>query len=182
MLDNMSLSKPSMPKVSLPDGLSLRIAKDSDRAFIEKLFQSTREYLYQADAEKDYIDTVIEQQLQLQQQGYGQQVPNAYTMIVEKLGDSIGKVMMDFGANIVHVIDLAFIPSARGKGYGRAILQAVQYIAAQQCLPVGLSVEKHNFPAKALYLSLGFQVSEETATHEFLLWYPQIDNNQIFIS
>ncbi len=169
-------------KVSLPDGLGLRVARDSDRGFIEKLFQDTREYLYLANAERDYIDIVVDQQMQLQQQGYGQQAPNAYTMIIEKQGEAIGKIMMDFGANIVHVIDLAFIPLARGKGYGRAILQAMQYVAAQQCLPVGLSVEKQNLPAKKLYLSLGFQVSEETPTHEFLLWYPAVETGRIFVS
>lgn len=172
----------SMNKTSLPDGLGLRVARDSDRLFIENLFRETREYLYLVNAEKDYLDMVVDQQRQFQLQAYGQQAPNAYTMIIEKQGESIGKIVMDFGANMVHILDLAFIGPARGKGYGKAVLQAMQYVAAQQCLPVGLSVEKQNLPAKKLYLSLGFQVSEETPTHEFLLWYPAVETGRIFVS
>lgn len=166
--------------MSLPDGLGLRIAKSSDQIFIENLFQSTREFLYQADAEKEYIDMVIDQQRYLQTEGYGQQFPNAYTMIVDKQQESIGKIVLDFGANLVHVLDLALIPAARGKGYGKAVLQAIQYVAQQQMLPVGLSVEAYNIPAKKLYLSLGFQVVEQTPTHEFMLWYPAAVTQRIF--
>lgn len=162
--------------MSLLDGLGLRIAKTSDTIFIEKLFQSTREFLYQADAEKDYIDMVIDQQRYLQTEGYGQQFPNAYTMIIDKQQEPIGKIILDFGANLVHVLDLALIPEARGKGYGKAVLQAMQYVAQQQMLPVGLSVETYNLPAKKLYASLGFQVAEQTPTHEFMLWYPPAAN------
>lgn len=162
--------------MSLPDGLGLRIAKPSDQLFIEKLFQATREFLHQADADKEYIDMVIDQQMYLQTEGYGKQFPNAYTMIIDKQQEPIGKITLDFGANLVHVLDLALIPAARGKGYGKAVLQAMQYVAQQQMLPVGLSVETYNLPAKKLYLSLGFQVAEQTLSHEFMLWYPAASN------
>lgn len=159
-------------KVSLPDGLGLRIASPEDKPFIEKLFYATREFLYLADAEKEYVDMIIHHQMQLQQESYGNQSPNACTMIVEKQRTSIGKVIIDFGSNIAHIIDMAFIAEARGKGYGKAVLQAVQYVATQQALPVGLTVEKQNLPARKLYLALGFQVAEDSLTHEFMLWYP----------
>ena len=159
-------------KVSLPDGLGLRTAGPGDKPFIEKLFQSTREFLYLADAEKEYVDMIIHHQMQLQEDAYGNQSPNACTMIVEKQSTPIGKVIIDFGSNIAHVIDLAFIAEARGKGYGKAVLRAVQYVATQQMLPVGLTVDKQNLPAKQLYLTLGFQIAEESLTHEFMLWYP----------
>lgn len=167
-------------KISLPDGLGLRAARPSDKPFIEKLFQSTREFLYLADAEKDYIDMIIGHQMQLQEHSYGDQSPNACTMVVEKQGTAIGKVMIDFGSNIAHVIDLAFIMEARGRGYGKAVLQAVQYVAGQQGLPVGLTVEKQNLPAKNLYVKLGFQLAEASQTHEFMLWYPPA--SRVFMS
>lgn len=158
--------------VSLPDGLGLRIARQEDKPFIEKLFHSTREFLYLADAEKEYVDMIVQHQMQLQEESYGSQSPNACTMIIEKQSTAIGKVIIDFGSNLAHVMDLVFIAEARGNGYGKAVLQAVQYVAAQQKLPVGLTVDKENLPAKKLYLSLGFQPAEESLTHQFMLWYP----------
>lgn len=167
-------------KIALPDGVGLRIARESDKVFLDRLFQSTHDFIYQADAEKEYLDLVVDQQRYLQTEGYGQQFPNACTMIVEKQQESIGKVIMDFGSNMVHILDLALIPAARNKGYGKAVLQALQYVATQQLLPVGLSVETYNHLAKKLYLSLGFQVVEQTPTHEFMLWYPQPVTQRVF--
>lgn len=161
-----------LTKAALPQGLGLRIARPGDKPFMEKLFQSTREFLYLTDAEKEYIDMIIHHQMQLQENSYGNQSPNACTMIIEKQNVPIGKVVIDLGSNIAHVIDLAFIAEARGKGYGKSVLQAVQYVATQQMLPMGLAVEKQNLQAKRLYLALGFQVAEESLTHEFMLWYP----------
>lgn len=161
-----------LTKAALPQGLGLRIARPGDKPFMEKLFQSTREFLYLADAEKEYIDMIIHHQMQLQENSYGNQSPNACTMVIEKQNVPIGKVVIDLGSNIAHVIDLAFIAEARGKGYGKSVLQAVQYVATQQMLPMGLTVEKQNLQAKRLYLALGFQVAEESLTHEFMLWYP----------
>ena len=162
-----------MQKIDLPDGLGLRLATKADTPFIESLFHSTREVLYLAEQGIDYVRNVIEQQLELQNQGYAQQSPDAMTFIIDKQGSSIGRLVLDFGKNIAHILDIAFIREARGKGYGKSVIQAVQYIAQKQMLPVGLSVETHNLIAKRLYLSLGFSVAECTQTHEFLLWYPQ---------
>ena len=162
-----------MQKIDLPDGLGLRMATRADGPFIAALFHSTREAFYLADQATDYVRNVIEQQFELQAEGYGRQSPDAMTFIVDKQGTSIGRLILDFGKNIAHILDIALIKEARGKGYGKAIIQAVQYIAQKQRLPVGLSVDRQNARAKRLYLSLGFMVAEYGETHEFLLWYPQ---------
>jgi ribosomal protein S18 acetylase RimI-like enzyme len=162
-----------MQKIDLPDGLGLRMATRADSPFIATLFHSTREAFYLADQETDYIRNVIENQLELQTEGYGRQSPDAITFIIEKQGTGIGRLVLDFGKNIAHILDIALIKEARGRGYGKAVIQAVQYISQKQMLPVGLSVDRQNTKAKKLYLSLGFTVVECGETHEFLLWYPQ---------
>lgn len=162
-----------MQKMNLPDGLGLRQATANDQAFIESLFHGTKENFYIAEQESDYVRMVIEQQLTLQTQGYGTQSPDAFTFIVEKQGTKIGRLVLDFGKNIAHIVDLALIKEARGKAYGKAVIQSVQHIAQQQGLPVGLSVEVQNVAVKQLYVRLGFQTHEQNASHEFMLWYPE---------
>ncbi|GLX80158.1 hypothetical protein tinsulaeT_34980 [Thalassotalea insulae] len=166
-------------KIQLPDGLGIRLANTSDNAFIEQLFNSTRQFLDLADAETDYLNMVKSHQLQLQTESYGQQSPDAMTFIIDKQGTSIGRMVLDFGKNIVHIIDIALIVDARGKGYGKSIIQAVQHIALKQSLPLGLTVDVRNLKARQLYASLGFQLAEAHDIYQFLLWYPTANRIQV---
>lgn len=157
---------------NLPDGLGLRMAKPSDQPFITALFNSSRAVLRLAEAEKDYIETVIEHQFALQSESYGERFPNAQVMVIEKTSESIGRIVIDMGVNLVHIVDLMLIPQAQGKGYGPAVIRAVQYVAAQQRLPVGLVVDSFNGKLKAIYHSLGFHTEQQNQTHELMIWYP----------
>ncbi|WP_347330744.1 GNAT family N-acetyltransferase [Marinimicrobium locisalis] len=161
-----------MDKFTLPDGLGLRQATASDQPFLASLFHSTREAFYLSGQDKDYIHHLIDQQFDLQTEAYGEQSPDAMTFIVDKSGTPIGRLVLDFGKKIAHIVDLSFIPKARAKGYGKAVIQAVQHIAQKQRLPVGLSVEHQNSRARKLYLSLGFAPYENSISHAFMLWYP----------
>lgn len=157
---------------TLPDGLGLRMAKPSDQPFIAGLFNSSRALLRLADAETDYIETLIEHQFDLQSESYGERFPNAQVMVIEKTSESIGRIVIDMGVNLVHIIDLMLIPQAQGKGYGPAVIRAVQYVAAQQMLPVGLVVDSFNCKLKTIYHSLGFHTEQQNQTHELMIWYP----------
>jgi ribosomal protein S18 acetylase RimI-like enzyme len=161
-----------MQKITLPEGLGLRFATANDQVFIKSLFHSTREAFYLAEQETDYIKDLIEQQQEIQTVGYGTQSPDAITFIVEKQSVAIGRLILDFGKNIAHIIDIALIKEARNKGYGKSIIQAVQYTSTKQAMPVGLTVSTHEPLVKNLYVSLGFETKESTGSHEFMLWYP----------
>ncbi|GGX49910.1 GNAT family N-acetyltransferase [Saccharospirillum salsuginis] len=161
-----------MKAIDLPDGLGLRMETASDRPFISSLFHQVRSHFYLAEQESDYIHQVIDHQLELQTQGYGNQAPNAVSMIILKTGTPIGRIVLDFGNNIAHLLDIALIQEVRNKGYGTSVIQAIQHVAQKQMLPVGLSVEHQNPTAKSLYQTLGFRPVERTATHDFMMWYP----------
>ena len=68
---------------------------------------------------------------------------------------------------------LAFIPAARGQGYGRAVLQGVQKAAQQIRCPVATVVWASNPHALEHYLTLGFAVQEYNVAAQRLVWYPQ---------
>jgi len=157
---------------SLPSGLSLRPALSNDQAFLEKLYQDTRQDLLQIDGDDELIHAVIEQQYQVLQKGAGEHYPNAMHFVIEKTQTKIGGLIIDFGHNEVRVVYLAFIPAARGKGYGKGILQGLQLAATQTGAPLSLVVMNTHFNAIHLYLSVGFQAIQQNVTHTLMMWFP----------
>ncbi|SHO57840.1 GNAT family N-acetyltransferase [Vibrio quintilis] len=161
-----------MQKLNIPDGLHIRPSTAADKPFLEKLHHATRQDLQWIDGEKDLIESIVELQFQAQTGGYGEQFPNAMYFIIEKQRERIGKATIDFGHNEVRLVDIAFLPEARGHGFGKAIIQSFQTAAAQSGLPVSLTVMQQNLNAKQFYISLGFQVESVTAPYELMVWYP----------
>jgi len=161
-----------MQKLNLPDGLYMRPACGSDKGFIETLYKTTRDDLRMIDAEDDYIEELIDMQHQAQTIGYGDKFPNAMYFIVEKHNESVGRVVVDFGPNEIRVVDIALIPKARGKGFGKGVIQSIQMAATSTRVPLLLAVEHANLSARQLYASLGFQLEERSDLHDLLIWYP----------
>lgn len=155
-------------------GLSMRPSHPTDGPFLQSLYQSARPELQWIDAEPELIEQVIAQQFQVQEQGIGEHFPNAMHYVVEKLDTPIGVLSADFGPNEIRVLYLAFIPAARGKGFGRAVLQDVQKAATQIRCPVATTVWASNPQARQHYLALGFRVEESTPGAERLVWYPGV--------
>jgi ribosomal protein S18 acetylase RimI-like enzyme len=168
-------------KLQIPDGIGMRPARTSDQTFLESLYRSTRDDLRLIDADNEFIDELIGMQQHAQAIGYGTMFPNAMYFIVEKHGLSIGRVVVDFGHNEIRLIDIAFIPEARGKGNGEAIIRGLQQAAAQSGAPLALTAMKNNPAAHKLYLRLGFQVEESTETSDRMVWYPNGGGRLILI-
>nr|WP_085684346.1 MULTISPECIES: GNAT family N-acetyltransferase [unclassified Pseudomonas] len=155
------------------DGLVVRPSRATDGPFLQSLYQSARPDLQWIDGEQEQVQQIVAQQFQVQEQGMGENHPNAMHYIVEKLGTAIGALSTDFGVNEIRVLYLAFIPQARGKGYGRTVLQGVQKAAQQVRCPVATVVWANNPHARQHYLALGFAVEERNPAAERLVWYPQ---------
>lgn len=157
-----------------PKGLHIRPSRAADKAFLEKLHHAVRNDLQFIDGDKDQIEAIIEMQFCAQNEGYGDQFPNAMYFIIEKHHQPIGKATVDFGPNEIRLIDIAFLPEARGHGFGRAIVQSFQVCSANAGAPLTLSVAQTNLAAKRLYLSLGFQIEQSQPPYDFLAWYPAL--------
>ena len=156
----------------LSDGLVVRPSRATDGPFLQSLYHSARADLQWIDGEREVVEHVIAQQFQVQEQGAGEHFPDAMHYVIEKLGTAIGALTADFGANEIRVLYLAFIPPARGRGYGRTVLQGVQKAAEQVRCPVATVVWASNPHARQHYLALGFQVEERNPAAERLVWYP----------
>ncbi|WP_053214845.1 GNAT family N-acetyltransferase [Pseudomonas sp. Q12-87] len=153
--------------------LVVRPSRASDGPFLQSLYQAARPDLQWIDGEPEQVQQVIAQQFQVQEQGLGEHFPDAMHYVVEKLGSAIGALSADFGPNEIRVLYLAFIPQARGQGFGRAVLQGVQKAAQQIRCPVATVVWASNPQARQHYLALGFEVQEHNPAAERLVWYPK---------
>jgi ribosomal protein S18 acetylase RimI-like enzyme len=155
------------------EGLVVRPSRATDGPFLQSLYQTARPDLQWIDGEPEHVQQVVAQQFQVQEQGMGDNYPDAMHYVVEKLGTAIGALSTDFGANEIRVLYLAFIPQARGQGFGRAVLHGVQKAAQQIRCPVATVVWTSNPHARRHYLALGFAVEERNPAAERLVWYPQ---------
>ena len=157
---------------ALAQGLVVRPSRSTDGPFLQGLYRSARADLQWIDGEQALVEEVIAQQFQVQEAGLDTHFPGALHYVVEKLGTPIGALSADFGPNEIRVLYLAFIPAARGQGFGRVLLQGVQRAAAQVVCPVTTVVWASNPHARQHYLALGFRVEEDTAAAQRLVWYP----------
>ena len=155
------------------EGLVVRPSRATDGPFLQSLYQTARPDLQWIDGEPEHVQQVVAHQFQVQEQGMGDNYPDAMHYVVEKLGTAIGALSTDFGANEIRVLYLAFIPQARGQGFGRAVLHGVQKAAQQIRCPVATVVWTSNPHARRHYLALGFAVEERNPAAERLVWYPQ---------
>ena len=73
---------------------------------------------------------------------------------------------------LINVHDLAVLPEARGKGVGRALLDAVeQHARATGCCRVTLEVLDTNARARGLYEAVGFRHEMDTGADGRALFY-----------
>lgn len=160
---------------TMPAGLSVRPAQSGDKPFLEALYHSARSDLDLIRGEADFVQAVRELQYRVLETGAGSEFPNAMQFVIEKVRERVGALIVDLGHNEVRVVYLAFIPEARGLGYGTAVLQGVQKSAASVGSPLVVTVWRNNPSAKRRYLELGFVVEESTAMAERMVWYPTRD-------
>lgn len=157
----------------------MRPSMAADKPFLEALHESIRQDLMLIDDEQDFIKSIVDMQYQAQTQSYGEQYPNAMYFVIEKHHEKIGKVTVDFGHNEVRIVEIAFIPQARGLGFGEVILRSLMAAAEQSKAPLTLTVANNNPVAYQFYLRLGFQVVEEASMYTLMSWFPERTNASI---
>ncbi|MBL4615202.1 MAG: hypothetical protein JKY27_10055, partial [Magnetovibrio sp.] len=125
----------------LPGGLSIRPCLDTvvDKKFVKQLIKDNRDDIRAADGDPDYLESIVDMQEKAMQSGYGETFGNAAHFIIEKVGISIGRLLMESGGTEVRIVDLQFIPAARDKGYGPTVIGVMQQAAATQRVPLAIT-------------------------------------------
>ncbi|WP_417451400.1 GNAT family N-acetyltransferase [Kordiimonas sp.] len=163
--------------VPLPHGITARPARANDRDFLAKMYRDNRDDLRMASADTDYIENLIDMQLQAQNGGYGEQFPNAIYLILEKNGTRIGRITLDIGPVELRLVDLDFIKKAQGKGFGSSILLWLMKAAAQTKKPLLVPARRDDFSMAKFLTKYGF-VEDETMSDDVyarMNWFPTAD-------
>jgi ribosomal protein S18 acetylase RimI-like enzyme len=143
--------------------LSLRPACAADAPFIRRLFKTARAGDFAAAGLPDAaLDMLLEQQFRAQTGGYAAQFPDAVSLIVLHRDQPVGRLMLVTGELSWHVVDIVLLPSARGRGIGTDLIEAIlRAAAAEGAGSVTLSVLAGNAAARKLYGRLGFAETGE---------------------
>jgi len=149
-------------------GLGFRPVVDADLPFLKRVYFSTRvdelAHVPWSDAQKTAF---LEMQFNAQHKDYQANYLQAQWLVVYRGDEAIGRLYLDRWAREYRVIDIAFLPAHRGKGYGAALMQDLIDEAAAAGKAVSIHVEKNN-PARRLYARLGFETVAEHGVYDRL--------------
>lgn len=153
-----------------PPGLRLRPERESDYAFLEALYGSTRaDELARVDWPQALKDAFVAQQFAAQCGQYRQHYAGAAFLVIESEieGEAIGRLYVHPTRAELRLMDVTLAPPRRGGGLGTQLMQRLLAWGDALGLPVTLHVEPFN-PAQRLYLRLGFETLEVRGVYHFM--------------
>jgi ribosomal protein S18 acetylase RimI-like enzyme len=151
-------------------GCRFRPLTDADLPFLARVYASTRaEELAATPMTEAMKDAFLAQQFRLQHAHYQKYYPEADWLVTTRAGVDIGRLYIERWPSQNRIIDIAFLPEHRGKGYGEALLRDLMDEAAAVGKDVSIHVEKFN-PAMRLYRRLGFQTEEDKGVYDLMRW------------
>lgn len=160
-------------------GLTFRRVADADLPFLARVYASTRaEELAVTpwtDAQKAAF---LDMQFRAQHADYQANYPDADRLVTARDGEGIGRLYLARWPSQHCIIDIAFLPEHRGKGFGWALLRDLMDEAAAAGKPVIIYVEKYN-PAMRLYQRLGFVREEDKGVYDLMRWTPPLHNGLV---
>lgn len=160
-----------MPDVMTDSGLSLRSAGRSDLLFLRDLYMQTRAAeLAPMPWSQEQKDRFIDDQFALQHRHYVQQYADADFLLIMQTNQSIGRLYVRCTPPDYLIVDIALLPQARRRGWGTALITAIQQHAHDAGCGVALHVDARNVGAQRLYRRLGFTVQSNDGAYWRLHW------------
>ena len=163
----------SNPPSTLAAGrVTLRPATDSDREFLIDVYGSTREQeLAQVVWAAGQREAFVRMQFDMQDAEYRRLNPHGRFDVIEVEGTPAGRLYVDRRPGDLRIVDIALVPSFRGRGVGRLLLTDLQAQAAAEGRIVSIHVEAMN-RAVSLYERLGFVLAEDLGVYRRMEWRP----------
>ena len=134
----------------------LRPSADEDRAFLFRVYASTRwEELEAVPWTAEQKEAFLHQQFEAQDSDYRRNYEEASFDVIELAGEPVGRLYVDRRTDDIRVVDISLLPEHRGAGIGTRLLSELLEEGARTNKRVSIHVETHN-PARRLYERLGF--------------------------
>lgn len=175
-LNPVNPRNPATPPHSTPPadherGIRLRpVEPASDDALLLELYASTRAHemsLVPWSAEQKAA--FLHMQFEAQKAHYAAQYPNANHDIICQYEVPVGRLYLDRGAEVLHVLDITILPAKRKAGIGSYILGELLREAGEAGKSVTIHVESYN-PSLQFFEKLGFHKAAEAGMHFLMEW------------
>ncbi|MFO0819051.1 MAG: GNAT family N-acetyltransferase [Pirellulales bacterium] len=154
------------------NGITFRPIADDDLPFLFAVYAHTRlGELSMAPWTEEQKIAFLRQQFHAQHTYYQQVFPSASFQVILLKDQPIGRLYVHQTPEELRIVDIALLPSARGRGIGGAILRDLMAAAAGTGQVVRIHVEREN-PALRLYQRLGFQRIEDLGVYFLMEWMP----------
>lgn len=141
----------------------LRLVGAGDEEFLRALYLADR-----ADEAAVLGEALLAMQFQARQRGYAALFPGATDELVLVDAAPVGRRLVWAEADGLRLVDIALMPSHRGRGLGTAVLGELLARADAQGWPVRCQVAAHNDGARRLYARLGFKPVGQSPPYERL--------------
>jgi ribosomal protein S18 acetylase RimI-like enzyme len=153
-----------------PGGVDLRAVRPGDEDFLYRVYASTRaDEMALLDWDAAQKQVFLRMQFAAQQRHYREQFPDARFDVIERAGESIGRLYVDRRPEEIRIVDIALLPEHRRKRIGEALLRAILEEAAATGRTVSIHVERNN-PALRLYQRLGFASTRDEGIYLLMRW------------
>jgi ribosomal protein S18 acetylase RimI-like enzyme len=133
-----------------------RLAAAGDEGFLRELYATTRPEVaaWEVEAREVFLDL----QFRAQRQGYEARFPGSAHELILLAGRAVGRVWVAWLPDECRIVDLTLLPEHRRLGIGTRIAGELLAEADRRELPVRLTVERANGPAREFWSQLGFVV------------------------
>jgi GNAT superfamily N-acetyltransferase len=150
--------------------ITLRPATPADMPFLRQVYASSRSDELAATAWTETEKQIFcDGQFEAQDLHYRKHYPGCEYLVIERAGQPIGRLYRDRRPDEIRVVDIALLPTERGRGVGGRIMQDILTEAGSAGLVVRIHVELSN-PARRLYERLGFELVESGDVYDLLSW------------
>jgi len=154
--------------------VTLRPATDDDRVFLLEVYAGTRaEELAQVPWDDGQKRAFVEMQFHAQASHYRDARPEATYDVILADGEPVGRLIVDRAQPELHIVDIALLPTARGRGIGGELLGRLLEEADADGRDVSIYVELQN-RARSLYERLGFEEVERDGVYALMRRRPCI--------
>jgi ribosomal protein S18 acetylase RimI-like enzyme len=151
--------------------IKLRAATPADDAFLLSVYASTRaDELKKVPWSAEQKEAFVKMQFAAQKSYYAAAYPQANHDLICLDKTAIGRIYMDRGPEVFHILDVTVLPEYRNQGVGSTLLGRLLAEAGQSGKAVTIHVETFN-PSLQLFERLGFQKTEQKDFHLLMKWH-----------
>lgn len=153
-------------------GLTLRSPRPSDQQVMLDLFVGGRPWLPTLFEDRDLNHATVEMQYRAMTEGQGAAYPEHLDLLVEKLDQVVGRLVIHLGYTDWRITELVIHPKARGKSIGSDVVRSLQAAATNGGMPLTLAVLLAMPRSIAFYSRLGFRIIRSNPVQHEMAWFP----------